>query len=56
MKPAPFKYFVPETIEEAGNLLHEHGYDAKFHAGEIPGGIAEAFIDWAKSEKLSFWR
>jgi len=33
MKPAPFKYFVPETIEEAGKLLHEHGYDAKLLAG-----------------------
>jgi hypothetical protein len=26
------------------------------HAGELPHGIAEAFIDWAKGEKLSFWR
>jgi hypothetical protein len=26
------------------------------HDGELPDGVAEKFIDWAKEEKLSFWR
>ena len=37
-----------------GHLIIEH--DLHNHNGELPDGIAEAFIDWAKSENLSFWR
>lgn len=33
MKPAPFRYFAPTTIEEALHLLSEHGFDAKILAG-----------------------
>jgi carbon-monoxide dehydrogenase medium subunit len=33
MKPAPFKYYSPTTVEEALALLAEHGYDAKVLAG-----------------------
>jgi carbon-monoxide dehydrogenase medium subunit len=33
MKPAPFEYFAPTTVEEALSLLAEHGYDAKVLAG-----------------------
>jgi carbon-monoxide dehydrogenase medium subunit len=33
MKPAPFEYFAPETIEEALSHLAQHGYDAKPLAG-----------------------
>lgn len=33
MKPAPFEYYAPETIEEALSLLAKHGYDAKVLAG-----------------------
>jgi carbon-monoxide dehydrogenase medium subunit len=33
MKPAPFKYCAPTTIEEALAHLSEHGYDAKVLAG-----------------------
>jgi carbon-monoxide dehydrogenase medium subunit len=33
MKPAPFNFFAPTTIEEALGLLAEHGYDAKVLAG-----------------------
>jgi len=33
MKPAPFKYFAPSTIDEALSLLAEYGYDAKILAG-----------------------
>jgi carbon-monoxide dehydrogenase medium subunit len=33
MKPAPFKYHAPTTIEEAVAHLAEHGYDAKVLAG-----------------------
>ena len=35
-----------------GHLIVEH--DLHNHDGELPDGIAEAFIEWAKSEKLSF--
>jgi carbon-monoxide dehydrogenase medium subunit len=33
MKPAPFKYYAPTTLEEALAHLAEHGYDAKALAG-----------------------
>lgn len=33
MKPAPFKYFAPTTVEEALSHLSEYGYDAKPLAG-----------------------
>jgi len=33
MKPAPFKYFAPATVDEALSLLGEYGYDAKALAG-----------------------
>jgi carbon-monoxide dehydrogenase medium subunit len=33
MKPAPFEYYAPTSVEEALTLLAEHGYDAKVLAG-----------------------
>lgn len=33
MKPAPFTYHAPETLEEALALLNDYGYDAKVLAG-----------------------
>jgi carbon-monoxide dehydrogenase medium subunit len=33
MKPAPFEYYVPDSIEEALTLLRDHGSDAKLLAG-----------------------
>ena len=33
MKPAPFEYYAPETIEEALFLLHNYGGEAKLLAG-----------------------
>jgi carbon-monoxide dehydrogenase medium subunit len=33
MKPAPFEYFAPHSVEEALSLLREHGGDAKLLAG-----------------------
>ena len=33
MKPAPFEYFAPDTVEEALGLLREHGDEAKVLAG-----------------------
>jgi CO/xanthine dehydrogenase FAD-binding subunit len=33
MKPAPFKYHAPTTLEEALDHLAEYGYDAKILAG-----------------------
>jgi len=41
-------------LDKNGHLIVEH--DLHSHDGEAPGGIAEAFIDWARSEKFSFWR
>jgi aerobic carbon-monoxide dehydrogenase medium subunit len=33
MKPAPFRYLAPTTVDEALAALAEHGYDAKLLAG-----------------------
>ena len=33
MKPAPFKYHAPSTVEEALGHLARHGWDAKVLAG-----------------------
>ena len=42
-----------DKLDANGHLIVDH--DLHNHAGELPDGIAEAFIDWAKGEKLSFW-
>ncbi len=41
-------------LDKYGHLIVDH--DLHSHSGELPNGIAEAFIDWAKKEKLSFWK
>ena len=41
-------------LDENGHLIIDH--DLHNHNGELPNGIAEAFIEWAKSENISFWR
>jgi aerobic carbon-monoxide dehydrogenase medium subunit len=33
LKPAPFEYFAPESVEEVVSLLSEHGDEAKILAG-----------------------
>ena len=33
MKPAPFEYYSPNSLNEALRLMNEHGYDAKLLAG-----------------------
>lgn len=33
MKPAPFRYFAPQSVDEALTHLAEYGYDAKLLAG-----------------------
>ncbi|MFO0780471.1 MAG: N-6 DNA methylase [Candidatus Gracilibacteria bacterium] len=40
-------------IDKNGHLIVNH--DLHNHDGELPDGVAEEFIKWAKSEKLSFW-
>ena len=40
-------------LDENGHLIVNH--DLHNHNGELDPGIAEAFIDWAKSENLTFW-
>ena len=40
-------------LDENGHLIVDH--DLHNHNGELPHGIAEAFIEWAKSEDLTFW-
>ncbi len=41
-------------LDKNGHLIV--GHDLHNHDGELPDGIAEAFIEWAKGENLSFWR
>ncbi|MFH0926829.1 MAG: N-6 DNA methylase [bacterium] len=40
-------------LDKYGHLILDH--DLHNHNGELPDGIAEAFIEWAKKGKLSFW-
>ena len=42
-----------DKLDKNGHLIVDH--DLHNHDGELPDGIAEAFIKWAKGEKLSFW-
>ena len=41
-------------LDKYGHFIVDH--DLHNHNGELPDGIAEAFIEWAKKEKLSFWK
>jgi type I restriction enzyme M protein len=41
-------------LDKNGHLIIDH--DLHNHNGELPDGIAEKFIEWAKKEKLSFWK
>jgi type I restriction enzyme M protein len=41
-------------LDKNGHLIIDH--DLHNHGGELPDGVAEKFIDWAKSENLSFWK
>ena len=40
-------------LDKNGHLIVEH--DLHNHNGELPDGVAEVFIEWAKAENLSFW-
>jgi type I restriction enzyme M protein len=40
-------------LDKNGHLIVDH--DLHNHGGELPDGIAEAFIEWAKKEKFSFF-
>lgn len=42
-----------QKLDKNGHLIVDH--DLHNHDGELQDGIAEAFIEWAKGEKLSFW-
>ena len=42
-----------DKLDKNGHLVVNH--DLHNHDGELPDGIAEAFIEWAMGEKLSFW-
>lgn len=41
-------------LDKNGHLIIDH--DLHNHDGELPNGVAEKFIEWAKSEELSFWK
>jgi type I restriction enzyme M protein len=41
-------------LDKNSHLIIDH--DLHNHGGELPDGVAEKFIDWAKSENLSFWK
>ena len=40
-------------LDKNGHLIVDH--DLHSHAGELEPGLAEAFIEWAQDEGLSFW-
>lgn len=41
-------------LDQNGHLIVDH--DLHSHNGMLEDGIAEAFVAWAKSERLSFWQ
>ena len=41
-------------LDKNGHLIVDH--DLHSHDGQLSDGMAEAFIEWAKQENLSFWR
>lgn len=41
-------------LDKNGHLIVRH--DLHNHGEELPNGIAEAFVDFAEAEKLSFWK
>ncbi|MFA4956757.1 MAG: N-6 DNA methylase [Candidatus Methanoperedens sp.] len=41
-------------LDKYGHLIIDH--DLHNHDGELPDGIAEAFIEFAKAEKFPFWK
>ena len=43
-----------QKLDKNGHLIVDH--DLHNHNGELPDGISEAFIEFAKKEKLSFWK
>ncbi|MFH0779958.1 MAG: N-6 DNA methylase [Parcubacteria group bacterium] len=43
-----------KKLDRNSHLIIDH--DLHNHGGELPDGVAEKFIEWAKKEKLSFWR
>ncbi len=43
-----------EKLDRYGHLIVDH--DLHNHDGELPDGVAEAFIEWAKEVGLSFWQ
>lgn len=43
-----------DKLDRNGHLIVDH--DLHNHGGELPDGIAEAFIEWAMGEGLSFWK
>ena len=53
-----YVYLKDETgqdkLDKNGHLIVEH--DLHNHDGELPMGIAEAFAQFAQSQKLSFWK
>ena len=46
--------FLESKLDENGHLIVDH--DLHNHNDKLCDGIAEDFIEWAKSEELSFWR
>ncbi|MCA1730061.1 MAG: FAD binding domain-containing protein [Actinobacteria bacterium] len=64
MKPAPFEYVAPESLEEARSLLGEHGEVGKILAGGQSLGpllnmrlaSPEILIDINRLEELSYIR
>ena len=41
-------------LDKNGHLIIDQ--DLHNHDGELPDGVAEKFVEWAKKEKLSFWK
>jgi type I restriction enzyme M protein len=41
-------------LDKYGHFIVDH--DLHNQGGELPDGIAEAFVEWAKKENLSFWK
>ena len=44
MKPAPFKYIAPSSLDEALAVMDEHGFDVAFGGAMLFSGVLHGVV------------